>query len=73
MASDVLRLTVCRNHVAGVAVWYVSPDVSLDISCHMMVLTLFSKFCGEVSANLNALNENSFVKDNMSDGMFHAG
>ena len=71
MASEVLRLTVCRNHMAGVAVWYVSPYVSLDISCHM-VLTLCSKFCGEVSANLNALNENSFVED-MSDGLFHAG
>ena len=51
IAMDMLRLTVCWNHSDGVAVWYVSPYVSVDSSRHME-LTPCSRCCGELAANV---------------------
>jgi hypothetical protein len=53
MAIDVLRLAVCWNQVDGVAVWCVSPCVSVD-SSHQMALTPCSGCCGEFDANVQA-------------------
>ena len=71
MASDMLRLRVCWNHMDGVAVWYVSPYVSVDIS-FQMALTLCSNHCGEAAANLNALYAYSLVVE-MSDVFSQGG
>ena len=71
VAIDMLRLTVCWNHIDGVAVWCVSPYVSVDSSLHM-ALTPCSRCCGECEANVYAWYANSFVLDR-SEGLFHGG
>jgi hypothetical protein len=55
----------------GVAVWYVSPYVSPDISCHA-ALTLWSRCWGEDAAKVYALKECSLVVD-MSLVFFQGG
>ena len=61
-AMEMLRLTVCWNHIDGVLVWYESPYVSSESSLQM-AFTPWSRCWGDALANVYALYANSLVLD----------
>ena len=70
-AMEALRLTVCWNHIDGIAVWCVSPCGSSESSLQM-AFTPWSRCWGDLLANVYALYANSFVLDR-SVGFFQGG